>query len=285
MSGGMDQTICMTASRGFAKRIAFVPALRAQDVRLPSSCRFSWFVANCLLEHQLQSEEGTTNYNTRVVECRLFTLLLAKLLKFANWKKMKTPKDIQTQSGLTLASLIAHCKQLLDAKPYSIAYLEKEFGMRLEDLMPDLLRSRFVLNNLRNLKYDLPLRLRALHVYGEAQRVVSFCNLCNDETATDIEQSLGALMNLSHASCCDNYDCSCDALNVLQSECINGGALGARLTGAGWGGCIVSLVEADKVDALKQHLMEKYYANIKNVPGDAMFATSPYDGLCVITCS
>lgn len=54
-------------------------------------------------------------------------------------------------------------------------------------------------------------------------------------------------MNESHASCRDLYDCSSDNLEVLTKMAREAGAYGSRLTGAGWGGCCVSLVSADKV--------------------------------------
>lgn len=61
-------------------------------------------------------------------------------------------------------------------------------------------------------------------------------------------ERLGALMMASHASCRDLYQCSCDDLEALVSCASAAGALGARLTGAGWGGCIVALVGKDKVE-------------------------------------
>ena len=282
MSGGMDQTICLLATAGFAKHIQFIPSLQATDVKLPSSERVKWIISNCLLEHQLQNEEGTQNYNTRVVECRLATLLLGKLLKVAKWKSMKTMRDIQNESGLKLDELIGKCKELLDDKAYSIKYLEDEFGAKLENLLSDLSRAQSVLENLTKLNYALPLKSRALHVYTEANRVLMFRDLCNASNGEIDVKELGNLMNLSHKSCRDDYECSCKELDLLQSECIKGGALGARLTGAGWGGCVVSLVEVQKVEEFKKHLMASYCAKIKNVPDDALFATSPGAGLRVI---
>jgi len=82
---------------------------------------------------------------------------------------------------------------------------------------------------------------RARHVLTEAERVSRFreiCNLHDDKALVE----LGRLMDESHASCSGDYDCSCPELDDLVSICRKAGALGARLTGAGWGGCAVALV-------------------------------------------
>jgi N-acetylgalactosamine kinase len=71
---------------------------------------------------------------------------------------------------------------------------------------------------------------------------------------------LGALMDASHSSCANLYDCSCPELDELSAAARAAGALGARLTGAGWGGCVVALVREEAVGKLVRGLGERFYA-------------------------
>lgn len=56
-------------------------------------------------------------------------------------------------------------------------------------------------------------------MYGEAARVLRFQSVCNSEAADSI-QTLGELMNASHASCRDLYECSCPELDQLVDVCL-----------------------------------------------------------------
>ena len=102
-------------------------------------------------------------------------------------------------------------------------------------------------------------------MFGEAGRVIKFRDICaqdlNDEEKA---KKLGELMNDSHTSCRDLYDCSSEELDLLTGLALKHGAVGSRLTGAGWGGCCVSLVkEADSQEFIDS-IIQKYYLNKEN---------------------
>jgi galactokinase len=69
----------------------------------------------------------------------------------------------------------------------------------------------------------------------------------------------GRLLNASHESCAKDYFVSCPELEALVSIARKSGALGSRLTGAGFGGCTVSLVPQDRVENFVQSVEEEYY--------------------------
>jgi galactokinase len=74
-------------------------------------------------------------------------------------------------------------------------------------------------------------------------------------------EGFGELMNASHESLRDDYGVSCAELDAMVEESRKvPGVLGARMTGAGFGGCTVSLVREDAVEQLLDVLPRAYTA-------------------------
>ena len=97
---------------------------------------------------------------------------------------------------------------------------------------------------------------RARHVLTETERVIRAAAILE---AGDLE-AMGALMNASHASLAEDFDCSTPRLDLLVAAARRGGALGARLTGAGFGGSIVALSRAAEVERILDSIDREYYA-------------------------
>ena len=87
---------------------------------------------------------------------------------------------------------------------------------------------------------------RARHVISENDRVIA----ASKALAAGDVAGFGRLMNDSHASLMTDYEVSSDRLDRVVGVAREVGALGARLTGAGFGGCVVILAEAARADAI-----------------------------------
>lgn len=88
---------------------------------------------------------------------------------------------------------------------------------------------------------------RCRHVVSENLRVEAAARALQEG---DLER-FGELMYASHASLRDDYEVSCAELDALVERARGlPGVYGARMTGGGFGGCTVNLVEASKVDSV-----------------------------------
>jgi galactokinase len=89
---------------------------------------------------------------------------------------------------------------------------------------------------------DPVLRARARHVVSENERVVLIAELLQAADAdADLWRLVGSTMTRSHASLRDDYEVSCDELDVAVDAALSAGALGARMTGGGFGGSAIAL--------------------------------------------
>jgi galactokinase len=95
-----------------------------------------------------------------------------------------------------------------------------------------------------------------LHVAGEALRVKDAVSALGKADADEF----GRILNASHESLRDRLRVSCPALDELVEAACSAGALGARLTGAGFGGCAVILCDASSRERVRSGLIDRYYS-------------------------
>ena len=162
----------------------------------------------------------------------------------------------------------------------SLAALREVWG-EPDVTYPDLARRSDVVSRAEDVLDPVSLR-RFRHVISEARRV--------DEAQAAMEASdpvrFGRLMFSSHASLRDDYEVSISQLDEMVRIAERAGALGARLTGAGFGGCMVALCDEAGISAVRDSLLEQYYATrsdhrLENGPSltdDRIFEVRPSDG-------
>ncbi|XP_027028959.2 N-acetylgalactosamine kinase [Tachysurus fulvidraco] len=270
--GGMDQSISFLAEEGTAKLIEFNP-LRSTDVKLPDGAVF--VIANSCVE---MNKAATSHFNIRVVECRIATKILAKVrgLDCSSFQKLG---ELQTQLGSSLSKMMELVEEVLHPEPYSREEICSILGITSQQLCDDILSA--------NTKHVTHFKLyqRARHVYSEAARVLHFKAVC-DSAPADAVLQLGELMNQSHTSCRDLYECSCPELDQLVDICREAGAVGSRLTGAGWGGCAVSMVPTERIDSFLRTVKDGYYmpdARRAALLKQSLFVTRPAGGAAIFT--
>lgn len=198
---------------------------------------------NCGIMDQFASACGVEN-KLLLLDCRSL-----------EWKTVPLPMNV----SIVIADTTVRRK--LTSGEYNKRRSACEEAVRLlQHDLPDIKSLRDVsVEDFNRLAKQLPgeVKRRARHVVEEIGRSNQAEALLE---AGDI-QSFGRLMNECHASLRDLYEVSCPELNVMVNiaQSLNG-CYGARLTGAGFGGCTVNLVSKNDVEAFAKALSASYEA-------------------------
>jgi galactokinase len=138
---------------------------------------------------------------------------------------------------------VAECKEAVKeiskAKPIrSLGELRMDDFKEMEDAIEDPVAKK-----------------RARHVVSEIQRTVDAVSALR---ANEIE-TFGEMMNASHISLRDDYEVTGEQLDAMAEEAWKiDGVIGSRMTGAGFGGCTVSLVKEEDVDKFIDTVGQNY---------------------------
>lgn len=282
----MDQSASVFSERGSALYVSFTPSLTARPVQFPkTNPELVFLIAQSFITSD-KFVTGPIHYNLRVVEC---TLAAAYLNAALNPPGTQLPADA-APLGISLHgfhetyfALQEHAaggarksvqEQLQELVTLTKETLSKAEGYTREEiasvlrLTTDELNAKF-LSSFPVRAERFKLHQRALHVFSESLRTLQFLHLLEtgpssssgDNTA-EYNQSLGKLLNETQTSCQAVYECSCTEIDQICEIARRNGSYGSRLTGAGWGGCSVHLVPADRVDAVRGAWEREYYANL-----------------------
>ncbi|HZS45710.1 MAG TPA: galactokinase [Blastocatellia bacterium] len=150
-------------------------------------------------------------------------------------------------------------KHELAGSQYNARRAECEAGVQhLQKSLPDVKALRDVdLGELERFGKDLSKAVykRCRHVISENQRVQDAAAALKAGDLTEF----GKFMYESHRSLRDDYEVSCAELDILVDLADDiGGVYGARLTGGGFGGCVIALVDAKSVSTFKDFVAAEY---------------------------
>jgi len=275
--GGMDQAVTIMAEKNYALKIDFSP-LRVRPIPLPRG--YVIVVANSMVPAN-KTGAARVAFNTRVAECKLGLEMLKSHVR----QRHPEIGNAALLRDFALAvpdwrAAVGHLPEM----PMTLAEIADYSRISVDELGAKCLVQQDG-TLLGEPESGFEPRKRCRHVLSEGQRV----ELAADAMEQGDAEALGRLMNESHASCASDYEISCPELDDLVRVMRRHGALGARLTGAGFGGCAVALVKEAESAAFTNNVWWSYYENGARERADGrnrddiLFACSPSDGAGLIT--
>jgi galactokinase len=203
----------------------------------------------------------------------------AILLDCRDFSRTYIPLDGRDLQVVIVDSLVKHQNA---AGAYAQRRKECEEGLsKLRKITPDIKALRDVsmeqLEAARSELGDVIYR-RCRHVITENARTTDAAQ----KLSRRFYDEAGLLMVESHQSLRDDYEVSCPQLDLLAEQAMKvGGVYGARMTGAGFGGCIVALAIPRAVENLKSHLIQAYQKRYGKEPGFFVTGATAGAGLLI----
>ncbi|GJJ08335.1 hypothetical protein Clacol_002546 [Clathrus columnatus] len=294
VEGKMDQAASVISNAQSALYITFHPRLSAEPIPLPITTPKAVFVCANSLVVADKVVSSKFRYNLRVVETLVAARVLGRHLNISISKSEKI--TLKQVLGRFLGSSdddeigpedLLKGLELIIPKVDCLRKGDPDVGYTLEEMVEASGLSQEEFHELYLSWVDVEathfqLYKRALHVFTEALRVLQFREVCTRaEASLKTLEELGRLMNESQASCAELFQCSCPELDGLTQLARDAGAYGSRLTGAGWGGCSVSLVSEDRVEEFIRKVGQTYRPYHGFTPEklhEVIFATKPSSG-------
>lgn len=249
-SGGMDHAAILLGQLGHALKIDFHP-LRHEPVPLPDECAIvvcnSGIVAN-------KGGASQASYNRGPALCAMIRAMVERHAQQEFGDEIEIPALGEIWHG-PLCLTHNEAAELFEGAFTKPSYSLVDVAAYLESNAKHL-REKWI-GDLEEPDDGFPLRAWARHQYQEHRRVERTRDalLCGDLEAA------GRLMNESHASCAEGLGVSIPELDTLVDAAIANGAYGARLTGAGFGGCTVNLLPHGQIDAFRSTMWTGHYVN------------------------
>jgi len=244
LGAGLSSSAAVEVAVGFAllhqSRLAID---RMELARLCQKAENEFVGARCGIMDQFIACHGRAS-NALLLDCRSL-----------EFRPVKLPHGIQLVICNTMV------KHEIASGEYNRRRTECEEGVRvLQKALPEIRALRDVtlaqLETHRTL-LSSTVYFRCRHVVTENHRTQEAIRALDSENLS----AFGSLMRESHRSLCDDYEVSCRELDLtVEIASAQPGVIGARLTGGGFGGCTINLVESAAVDAFKKNVATRYHA-------------------------
>ena len=279
MGGGMDQAAILLGEKSCASKIDFDP-LDVKEVPFPDG--YTVVVTHSTVEAP-KTRRAMDLYNGRSIECRIAAAIAGEAFRkqygvtgivfIGDMNPVKTGLT-KEQTDLIVSGLFHtnyySLEEAAELMGKTASYVKEKYCIRKDGTDFPIPEEGFKLFQ------------RFHHVWSEWNRVERSVELL---LAVDME-GFGQLMEESHRSCRFMHEISCAELDKLTDLAQEAGALGSRLTGAGFGGCAVNLVKTHDVSGFIRQIKKTYYLDYLGIPEEEsvkyIFPVHPVQGAGVL---